>query len=107
MNEVLLIAHKNVHTGRGHDHSAAHRQTRNIDNNTEIYDITKQIHVTEHEETRLKTQFAIVYNAHIKVKYVFYFLLKSNLLSPKQIVKIMQFFVFLNFLGCCFHISVL
>ena len=47
-------------------------------------------YVTEYEETRLKTQFPIVYNAHIKVKYVFYFLLKSNLLSDKTKTNILQ-----------------
>ena len=46
--------------------------------------------VTEHEETRLKTHFPIVYNAHIKVKSVFYFVLKSILLSDKKEKKNLQ-----------------
>ena len=52
--------------------------------------------MTEHEKTRLMTQFPIVYNAHIKVKSVFYFVLKSILLSDKKektILKIMQGFL--------------
>ena len=52
--------------------------------------------VTEHEETRLKTQFPIVYNAHIiMVKSAFYFVLKSILYKRQQrkkIFKIMQVF---------------
>ena len=46
--------------------------------------LNQDTYVTEHEETRLKTQFPVVYNAHIKVKSVFYFVLKSIWLIKRQ-----------------------
>ena len=42
--------------------------------------------MTAHEKTRLKTQFAILLNAHmqVKVKPLFHFLLKSNLSNDSK-----------------------
>ena len=51
-----------------------------------------------HKKTRLKTQFEIEYDAHIKVKSLFYFLLEPNLSKDNEIKsEIMQLFS-----GCCF-----
>ena len=40
--------------------------------------------VAVHEKTRFKTQFVILHNARIKVKSLFYFLLKANLSNDNK-----------------------
>ena len=55
--------------------------------------------VKVHEQTRLKTQFAILHNVHLKVKSLFYFLLKINQICQRTVesnlFQILQF-CFLN-----------
>ena len=62
--------------------------------------------VTAHEKTRLKTQFTFLRNAHIKVKFLFYFLLKQNLSNDNKIKSVWDicssvFWI----LFCCFPVA--
>ena len=50
--------------------------------NITCYELTN---VTVHEKTRLTVQFAIVCHAHMKVKSLYYFLLKSRLSNDNKV----------------------